>query len=130
MSAGGDLKNLLRAERRHSQRRADWEAVEQSAVVGKNLWDESTDPAVIVERREDEARRAANPPAIPSAVMLGLTPGEVKALQLMCDGEKKTRAYASALGVSHLPFAEQQQIVKRVKDKLKKRLKRAGGSDE
>src|SRR6266850_1752361 len=39
ISALGDLKNLLRSERRHSKRRADWEAVELSSEVGKYLRD-------------------------------------------------------------------------------------------
>jgi plasmid stabilization system protein ParE len=52
IAASADLKNLLRAEWRHSRRRASLEAVELSPAAGKYLWDTKTDPAEVVERRE------------------------------------------------------------------------------
>src|SRR5579872_4918993 len=45
MSAGGDLKNLLQKERRHSLRRADLAAVELSHDLGKYVQDADADPA-------------------------------------------------------------------------------------
>ena len=41
-------------------------------------------------------------------------------------GERKTAAYALALGIADRPAAEQRREVKRVKDRLQKRLERAG----
>lgn len=123
MSAQGDLLNLLRNERRHSDRRTSLEAVELSPVAGKYLWDVEGDPARIVEREDELA--VATRPTLP-----GLTPQEEQALALMRQGERKTIAYARVLGLDRLPVAEQRQGVKRVKDRLQKRLLRAGGRDE
>lgn len=122
MSAQGDLKNLLRAERRHSDRRADWDAVEHSLVVGKYIQDRENDPALLFER-ESELREGHE---LPEAVTEGLTAAEVNVLELMRQAERKTAAYAVALGIQDRPLDEQRRDVKRVKDKLKKRLERAG----
>lgn len=121
MAAQGDLRNLLRAERRHAARRVALDAVELSPVAGKHLWDASGDPARLVEEGAggDAPER---PPSLP-----GLTPEEARVLALLHDGERKTVAYALALGCGHLPVAEQRKEVKRVKDRLQKRLQRAGG---
>lgn len=123
MSASGDLKNLWRAERRHSSRRASWESVEFSPAVGKYL-QEADDPAWLIERDEVEA------PPIPARVQERLTPGESRVLELLRQGERRTEVYVAALGLSARPLTEQRRAVKRVKDRLKKRLERAGGSYE
>ena len=127
MSAAGDLKNLLRAERRHSERRADWDTVELSPDVGKYLWDEDSDPARILDRREDNMEHEAALAPRMAAAREGLSEGEAAALELLRQGERKTARYAAVLNITHLPVAEQERQVKRVKDKLKKRLERAGG---
>ncbi len=116
MSAQGDLRNLLRQERRHSARRADWEAVELSPLAGKYLWDANGDPARIVDQHEE----AAPPPALP-----GLTDRELAVLALMREGERKTAVYARVLGITQRPIEEQRQLVKREKDRLQKRLARS-----
>ena len=123
ISATGDLRNLLRAERRHSSRRAAWEAVELSPAAGKYLRDEAGDPAWLLERGEDV-------PSIPARVRERLTPAEAQVLELMLRGERRTEVYAAALGLADRPLPEQRREVKRVKDRLKKRLERAGGADE
>lgn len=123
MSAQGDLRNLLRKERRHQAHRARWEAVELSPARGKELWDTANDPARIVGREDETAIPTA--PAPP-----GLTTRETGVLALMRAGERKTVAYARLLGLADRPIAEQRREVKRVKDRLQKRLARAGGTDE
>jgi DNA-directed RNA polymerase specialized sigma24 family protein len=127
MSASGDLKNLLRSERRHSQRRADLDAVELSPDTRKYLWDVEADPARIAERREESMANQMELAPRLEAASDGLSAGEARALELLRQGERKTEPYAAALGLTHLAVAEQRQQVKRVKDKLKKRLERAGG---
>jgi RNA polymerase sigma-70 factor (ECF subfamily) len=124
VAASGDLKNLLRRERRHTLRRADWEAVEHSPVVGKYLQDKATDPAVIVELAELLAARTAAEPALSDDV--ALTGDEAKVLELMRREERGSAAYAQALGITHLPADQQRAHVKRVKDRLKKRHQRSG----
>lgn len=126
MSAAGDLKNILRAEKRHRDRRADLEAVEHSSSVGKYLWDEEADPAFVVERNEDEAAAAAAAATLRMAIVQGLSPKETRVLDLMQAGERKTGTYARVLGIEDRPTEEQKREVKRVKDRLKKRIERAG----
>jgi hypothetical protein len=53
-----------------------------------------------------------------------LNAGEERVLALMLDGERKTLAFAQALGIDQLPKKEQKAKVKRLKDKLKKRIER------
>ena len=120
MSAQGDLRNLLRAERRHSARRAPLEAVELSLVGGNSEWAGHDDPAHLT--LDADERDAPPPPTV-----AGLTPGEERVLALMRAGERKTIAYALALGLDGLPASEQRRAVKRVKDRLQKRLVRGGG---
>jgi len=45
-------------------------------------------------------------------------------LRLMAEGERSTGKFAAVLGIETLPTAEQRQIVKRHKDRLKLQLKR------
>jgi hypothetical protein len=45
----------------------------------------------------------------------------------MLAGERATSAFAEAIGKANLPAAEQEREVKRVKDRVKKRLERGGG---
>jgi RNA polymerase sigma-70 factor (ECF subfamily) len=49
----------------------------------------------------------------------------LQVVALMIEGVRETSAYAEYLGISDLPKAEQRKQVKRVKDRLKKRLQRA-----
>ena len=122
MSAQGDLMNLLSKERRHQARRADLAAVELSPSLGKELWDTANDPARIGEREADAA-------APPGPTLPDLTAEEAAVLALMRDRERHYDAYARVLGVADRPIAEQRREVKRVKDRLNKRLERAGGTD-
>jgi RNA polymerase sigma-70 factor (ECF subfamily) len=128
MAARADLHNLWRRERRHQQHRADLDVVEFSLVAGNQSWDEADDPSHTLERQE--AQMTAQQRLAPrlEAARAGLSPQEAQALELLQMGERKTGPYAAALGITHLPAAEQRQQVKRVKDKLKKRLERAGDS--
>lgn len=121
MSARGDLLNLLDREQRHQNRQASWEAVELSPDRRKYLQDSTSDPELQVISTE-EANRTVTIPR-------GLTPPEERVLSLMLDGERKTVAYVDAMGIGHLPLDDQRREVKRVKDRLKKRIARAERND-
>jgi hypothetical protein len=128
MSADGDMKNLLRSERRHSKRRANLELAEPS--LEKRLRDEEADPHRVLERHAEKAVVDAKVRSlIPDWLATGSTPEEVHVLGLMRIGERRTRVYAAALGISHLPFEQQQREVKRTKDRLKKRERTGGQND-
>lgn len=124
MSAKGDLRNALERERRHSSRRADLADVELRGAVG-NLMQVERDPARIVEQESEW--RDAREQSIPTAVEQALTPEERRVLSLMLDRERRTEVYARALGISAQPDGEQRQAVKRIKDRIKRRIKRARG---
>ena len=125
MSATAKLSNLLRAERRHGNRRANLDAVALSPVMGKYLGDEDADPARIVERREEESA-ASTPPPLPDSLRATLSPVEIEMLRLMDLKERKTIVFARLLGIADQPVAEQRRAVKRAKDRLHKRRQRAG----
>ena len=55
----------------------------------------------------------------------GLNDAELRVFDLLLKGERKTAVFAAAFGISHLPKEQQVLEVKRVKDMLRTRLKRA-----
>jgi DNA-directed RNA polymerase specialized sigma24 family protein len=124
MSARHDLWNRLSSERRRHRRESGWIPVELLPGAGNLLGSEVDDPSIAAERSEAESRDMVS---IFDSVRAGLTDLEVRVLGLMRSGERKTSVFAKALGISDLPVEEQKSQVKRVKDRLKKRLKRAGG---
>lgn len=128
MSARGDLKNLQAKEARHRSHLSavSWDDVEHAPDLGKYVVDEAADPAEVVERVED-LRARLRELKLPDRVRAGLAPEEEKVLELMRLNERRTELYARALGLEGLAPAEQRREVKRVKDRLKKRLERASG---
>jgi RNA polymerase sigma factor (sigma-70 family) len=124
MSAQGDLQNILRRESRRRRNETTLGAVELSPQAGKYLGRED-DPALRLKIQEETA--TANQAVTP--LLDGLTEGEARALDLILQGERKTAVFAQALGIGHLPKEEQKTQVKRVKDKLQKRLQRGRSTD-
>lgn len=123
ISASGDLKNILRSERRQGGPRVELDP--------ERLGSRGEDPAAIWERRmEEEEEEAKLRSLTPASVQAGLTHKEERALRLMQIGERKTAAYAVALEITHLSFKEQQKEVKRIKDRLQKRLERSEDHDD
>jgi hypothetical protein len=120
LSAQGDLLNLLRREARHT-RGKNWEAVEQAPDAGKYLARDD-DPTLPLQIREEAA--IARQEIVPQ-VREGLKDAESRVLDLLLKGERRTAVFAAAFGISHLPKEQQVLEIKRVKDMLKIRLKRA-----
>jgi hypothetical protein len=123
MAAQRDLQNLLQRERKHHEQRRSLKCVELSSAAGKYLGrdDDPSLPLLVAEKWQ------AQLDSIPVAVRQGLTEAEARVLPLLLRKERKTAAYAEALGIMHLSPADQRKEVKRVKDRLAKRLKRAEG---
>jgi hypothetical protein len=120
LAAQRDLQNILRKEKRHRRGRVTMEAVEDSPSAGKYLG-RNDDPSEGLQLREEVEKADGK---IFRFVREGLSDGEHQALELMRRGERKTAAFARVLGIEHLAKKEQQAEVKRVKDKLKKRIER------
>ncbi len=111
MSALGDLRNALQKEARHHVGRASADCVEEAP-------DSRNDQQV-----EHEGSSFDDPGL--AAVIAGFTETERRFFDLMRAGEKRTAVLAVALGVADRPVGEQQDEVKRVRDRLIKRLRRA-----
>jgi hypothetical protein len=120
LSAQRDLQNLLKKEEAHWRGRESLESVELSPLARKHL-SEDKDPSLPLQLRE-EAEKANR--EVLSRVKDGLGEEEVRVLDLMLDGERKTAVFAQALGKGHLPKKDQKVEVKRIKDMLKKRIER------
>jgi hypothetical protein len=119
-AAQRDLINILNKEKRHQRGRQSLESVELLSSA-RNYREE--DPAESLERRE-EAEKADN--KVLSLVRRGLSAEQQQCLALMAQGERKTAAFAKALGIEDLSKNEQRIKVKRVKDMLKQRIRRTG----
>lgn len=120
MAARGDLRNLLEKERRHASRSTDLEPVELHGG-GRNVeYEECFDAVEDFDAEDSEWLMVVR-----ESIMRTFTPQERHALQLLIDGERKTAAFAAALGITHLPELEQRREVKLAKDRIKKRLQRA-----
>ncbi len=111
MSAQGDLRNRLKAEGRHHRRRAPLDSVELGPA-GRNS-----------EEGRGDAPALDGPELRP--VLAALSGPERRVLELLLAGERSTAAFAGALGLAGLPPGEQEAEVKRAKDRIKARLKRA-----
>ncbi len=105
------LSHQREREGRHHRGRIPWDAVELAAPAG-NEWE------------EDELSFQS---ADLQPVLASLSDAERRVLELMRDGERSTAAFVAALGLADRPVGEREAVVKRVKDRIKARLKRAAG---
>jgi RNA polymerase sigma-70 factor (ECF subfamily) len=126
MSAQGDLRNLLSRESRHHIGRVPLEVVEHSDKAG-NYLGRDDDPSLRMRMQEQLEGLGST---VPPCVWEGLTAPETLVLKLMLRGERSTDVFAEAYGVADRPLRERRRIVKQVKDRLKKRIERAGRDDE
>ena len=113
MSAQGDLLNSLARQRRRSQREVSVDSVEHLAP----------DPET---QMEDSIGSGDDTGDLVPDTVFHLLPGPIdrQVLQLMMDGERRTHVFARVLQVSDRPESEQRRIVKRHKDRIKKKLQR------
>ena len=107
-----DLQNLLRKESRHASGRVWLESVEFSLSDGNDVSEK-------VAQDLDERRLVAD-------LKQGMTPDERAVFALMMEGERSTRVAAEAMNIGHLSPGEQRRQVKRVKDRIKRRIRRRG----
>lgn len=108
MAAQADLKNLLEKERR-VRRAISLESVAEPSVVRKDPWDSDV---------------SWDHPRLRLEIDI-LNDQERTALELMKDGVRSTPQCAEKLGLMHLDEHEQTVEVKRLKDRVKRRLSRA-----
>ena len=124
MAARRNLSNIWQKQKRRGQHQARLEPVELSPTLGKYLGDDSKDPAVVVELAETAGEMHG---LRAERIVRGLSAVEMQVLELIEAGVSKRARYAAVLGISHLPLGEQNKQVDRVKGKVNRRRRRAGG---
>ncbi len=118
MASTRNLQNLLRGETRRRARQEKVgalhrsSAVELDPVVGNLLQREES--GQLQQWEEDMMRLLQDP-----------TDRQILALRLR--GERRTKAFAEILGISHLPTEMQRRQVKRAKDRIDKIIHRQRG---
>ena len=114
MAAEADLQNAFDKEKRRREREPHDSGVELSEIVGK----ESSGEGEAEDCEAGELTRA----------VCGLfkDPADQQLARLVIERERSTEKFAAVLGITHLPVAEQRQIVKRRKDRIKKILHARG----
>jgi len=105
-----DLQNLLAKEFRHASVRISLESVEFSLSDGND----------VSERVADNL----DSQQLISDLTQGMTSEERAVFSLMVEGERSTRVAAEAMNIGHMALEEQAKRVKRVKDRIKKRMRR------
>ncbi|SRR5713226_7663726 len=118
MAARRDLLNALKSAERRAAHHAPLEDVELGGTARNPTTEDRDDPAEIVARRGDTA------PGLLAAVRAAFDAREQAVIELMLERKRDTRVYARLLGLEHLSAADQAREVKRVKDRLDKRLRR------
>jgi hypothetical protein len=110
LAARRDLINILQRDGRHHLGRIPWAGVELSHPAGNE---------------GVEAETFADHPELAAAVA-DLDEADRAVFELMLDGERDTAVFSAVLGIADRPADEQFDAVKRAKDRVKARLKRAG----
>lgn len=119
MSANGDLLNLLERDKRNTEHLRLVECVEldrSDTEYGVEIQDEFDLEALVL---------ALNSPVWQRLSDLLPDPIDQEIVLLMMEGVHKTSVYADVLGISDHSSKEQATIVKRHKDRLKKKLQRS-----
>lgn len=106
------LCSQLKSEGRHHAGRIPWDTVELHPP-------DRNDPS-------GDDSPSFDSPAL-RAVIAGFSDVDRRVFDLILDGERDTPIFAEAMGVSALSPDDQEAEVKRAKDRVKARLKRAGG---
>ena len=112
LAAKRDMLNLLKKEKRHATGRVSIEDVEFHRSDG-NDFSERIAQEIDGKRLIDEAT-------------LGMTSEEEAVFRLMLDGIRDTSEFAKAMKIQNLPRDQWPKRVKRVKDRIKRRLQRKG----
>lgn len=120
MAAKGDVLNALKREGRRAGRQVPLEDVELSGWARNSLVEGPPDPAEVV------AGATRIDPETMTTIRGHFDDVEWEVVQLMGERERRTSRFALVLGLADWPEIEQRREVKKVKDRLQKRLRRLG----
>jgi hypothetical protein len=116
MAARGDVKNALETEHRRAAHLAPLDNVELQSPARNSVWASSSGLTDTVAETLDDERAAA--------MLEHFTGRDRDIVELMWDGERRSEVFAETLGLQTWPRDERDREVKRVKDRLKKRVQR------
>ncbi len=116
LAARRDVLNALARERRRARWQIPLRDVELLQRAGNTS--QEADPAELV------SDRLADAASLIAQVHARFTSSEWAIVQLILDGERRTERFAALLGLADRPREEQAREVKRVKDRLLRRLRR------
>lgn len=121
MAAHRDVSNALRSAKRRAAHEVSLDAdVELARRLGNTVQDDF----LHVVADADQTQRDAH--ALLTAARQHFDDREWAVVELMLDGERRTAVYARLLGLDERDTLEQAREVKRVKDRMQKRLQRLG----
>lgn len=114
MSADGDLRNMLKGERGNM------------VFTATSLDDSEQEGTMSLADGFDLEHEVASTLSTTWSHLQNHLPNPVdqEIVQLMLDNIRETEIYADTLGIQNRPHREQQRIVKRHKDRLRKKLRR------
>lgn len=121
MSAEGDLKNALAKLKLEAARLVSLDTVVELSDSYRN---NPIEEEFIGRQAATEKILAWRAQQAADMELAADTPLDQQLLELLLVGERRTQAYARLLQIEDLSPAEQRQIVKRHKDRLRVRLKR------
>jgi hypothetical protein len=115
ISAQRHLQDILPQQNPHRRGRQKMNFVEFSQNAGQYTGRDNAKSRGLERRSQNE---------VLAAIREGLPERDLQALDLMLKGKRGTEVFVLAMGLSHLPKSDQSREVRRVKDKLSKRLKK------
>lgn len=122
MASDRDLRNALDKEQRRQRRLVETETslVEPQLVTEHSLSTESELNDWLAEHTSMSKEEVI------TTFLSELGPTDQQILEMMLDGVRETEAYAAVMGMSEIDPAAQRRLVKRAKDRLKKKVQRFG----
>ncbi|MCI0400285.1 MAG: hypothetical protein L0Z68_03130 [Gammaproteobacteria bacterium] len=127
MSAQGDLTNALAAIRKRREREVSFDSVELQQIdwnIELEVDDGQEANEALPGSAADSRHSAQLDGLLQELAALFYTQADVDMAKLVLQGERDTAAFAKVLGIEEFDFSEQRKVVKRQKDRIKKRIER------
>jgi RNA polymerase sigma-70 factor (ECF subfamily) len=114
-AAWRNVANAVRGQRRRRQREERF---------GRTLASADVEVGGSLGKLIDEEEEAVRHERVEALMSLCADESDRRVLRLRLAGERRTEAFAQALGLENLPAPEQRRLVKRAKDRIDKMIRR------